>query len=326
MSKKSYIQATIDVFREEMKRDENVILFGEDITLLGGPFGDTKGLVEEFGDRRVRNTPISECAIVGMGIGAAAAGLRPIAQLMFVDFAFVAADQILNQAAKLHYMSGGKMKLPLVIRTQQGIGGNHSGQHSQSLEAIFMHVPGLKVALPSSPADAAGLLRTAIRDDNPVMIIDHKGFYFRNMKSEVPDDSEFMIPFGKANVIQEGSDVTVVATQLCVQKSVEAAKQVGISCEIIDPRTMVPLDVDTIVRSVKKTGRLVVAHEAITVAGPGAEIVRLVVEECFGSLQAAPIVVGSQYCTVPYSHVLEEAMIPQINDIASALVRVTKGV
>ena len=328
MSKKSYIEAVIDVFKQEMRRDPNIFIIGEDIAELGSPFGDTKGLLEEFGPDRVKNTPISECAIVGACTGAACTGLRPIAQLMFVDFTFVAMDQILNQTAKMRYMFGGQAKLPLVIRTQQGIGGNHSGQHSQSLEAIFMHVPGLKVAMPSCPSDVAGLLRTAIRDDNPVLFLEHKGYYFRNLKEEVPDDEEFAIPFGKARIVREGKDVTIVATHMCVQKSTAAAEELakeGILCEIIDPRTLVPFDKEAVIKSVSKTGRVIVAHESIKTAGPGAEIVSMIVEEDYRLLKSAPVRVGSQYCTVPYSPGLEEAMVPQIEDIYKAVKKACKG-
>lgn len=328
MAKKSYIQATIDVISEEMRRDPDIFMIGEDIGELGGCFFDVVGLHKEFGDRRIMNAPISEQAIIGAGIGAAMAGLRPISQLMFVDFALVAMDQILNQAAKLRYMSGGQAKLPMVIRTQQGLGGNHSGQHSQSLEAIFMHVPGLKIVMPSSPSEVYGLLRTAIRDDNPVMFLDNKGFYYRNKIEEVSDDDQYLIPFGKARIVKEGTDVTIVATSITVQKALNAAEQLekeGVSCEILDPRTLIPFDTETLINSIKKTGRLVVAHESVTVAGPGAEIESIAIENAFDEFKSAPVRVGAKYCTVPYCHVLEEAYSAQEKEIYAAVRKTMKG-
>lgn len=282
MSIKTYAMAIRDTMAEEMRRDHRVFIMGEDVETLGGVFGCTKDLYKEFGTERVRNTPISEAGFVGAGIGAACAGMRPIVELMYMDFTFVAMDQLLNQAAKTRYIFGGNAKIPLVIRGQQGIGRGNAATHSQSVETFFMHIPGLKVACPSTPADAAGLLRTAIRDDNPVMFFEHKALYAR--KGDVPDDPEYLIPFGKADVKRAGTDVTIVANLLYVSRALEAADELekeGIHAEVIDPRTLVPLDIDTIIKSVKKTGRLVVVHEAHRNAGWGAEIAAQVTEAAF---------------------------------------------
>ncbi len=319
MSIKSYAMAIRDVIAEEMRRDERVFIMGEDVETLGGIFGCTRDLYKEFGTQRVRNTPISEAAIVGAGVGAACAGMRPIVELMYMDFTFVAMDQILNQAAKTRYIFGGKAKIPLVIRGQQGIGRGNAATHSQSVETIFMHIPGLKVVCPSTAADAAGLLRTAIRDDNPVMFFEHKALY--QVKSEVPDDPEFMIPFGQADVKREGTDITIVANLLYVSRALKAAEKLaedGISAEVIDPRTLVPLDLDTIEKSVKKTGRLVVVHEAHRTAGWGAEIAAEITERVFPYLDAPPLRLGAKACPLPFNLGLENAATPQVDDIVKA--------
>jgi len=320
MSIKTYAQAIKDVIAEEMRRDQAVFIMGEDIAEQGGIFGCTRGLLDEFGQERVRNTPISENGFIGAGIGAACAGMRPIIELMYMDFTYVAMDQILNQAAKIRYMFGGKAKVPLVIRGQQGVGRGNAGQHSQSVEVMFMHIPGLKVVMPSSPADAAGLLRTAIRDDNPIMFIEHKALYAS--KGEVPDDNEFMIPFGKANIAKEGKDVTVIGTHLYVGKALAAAQRLaaeGINIEVIDPRTIMPMDEATIVNSVKKTGRAVVVHEAHRIGGVGAEIAAMVMEKAFKYLDAPVIRLGAKHCTLPFNLGLENAVVPQEQDIIDAV-------
>ncbi|NLZ54762.1 MAG: alpha-ketoacid dehydrogenase subunit beta [Thermoanaerobacteraceae bacterium] len=320
MSIKTYAQAIRDVIAEEMRRDEKVFIMGEDIAELGGIFGCTRGLLEEFGEKRVRNTPISEAAIVGAGIGAACCGMRPIVELMYMDFTYVAMDQILNQAAKIRYMFGGKAKVPLVIRGQQGIGRGNAGQHSQSVENIFTHIPGLKVVMPSSPADAAGLLRTAIRDDNPIMFFEHKALY--SAKGEVPDDPEFSIPFGKANIVKEGRDVTVIGTHRYVNIAKSVAEKLlkeGIDVEVIDPRTLIPFGKDTIIESVKKTGRAVVVHEAHKISGFGAEIASVISEEAFEYLDAPVKRLGAKHCTLPFNLGLENAVIPQEDDIIQAI-------
>jgi pyruvate dehydrogenase E1 component beta subunit len=317
---KTYAQAIKDVLAEEMRRDPRVFVMGEDVAEQGGIFGCTRGLVDEFGAERVRNTPVSESAFVGAGIGAAMAGMRPVVELMYMDFTYVAMDQILNQAAKMRYMYGGKATIPLVIRGQQGVGRGNAGQHSQSVEVFFMHIPGLKVACPSSPADAAGLLRTAIRDDNPVMFFEHKALYA--VKGEVPDDPEYLVPFGKAHIAREGGDATIVATLAHVNYALEAAdllESEGISCEVIDPRTIEPLDIDTIIKSVKKTGRITIVHEAHRTAGLGAEIAALVTELAFEYLDAPPCRLGAKACTLPFNLGLENAVVPQVGDIIRAV-------
>lgn len=320
MGVKTYAQAIRDVIAEEMRRDEKVFIMGEDIAEQGGIFGCTRGLLEEFGERRVRNTPISEAGFVGAGVGAACAGMRPIVELMYMDFTYVAMDQILNQAAKIRYMSGGKAKAPLVIRGQQGIGRGNAGQHSQSVEAFFMHIPGMKVAIPSTPSDAAGLLRTAIRDDNPVMFFEHKALYAS--KGEVPGDPEYSIPFGKANIVKEGKDVTVIAYHLYLKKAMNVGQKLkndGIDIEVVDPRTIVPLDKNTIIKSVKKTGRAVVVHEAHKIGGVGAEIASMIMEEAFMYLDAPVIRLGSKHCTMPFNLGLENAVVPQEEDLVNAI-------
>ena len=319
MSIKTYAMAIRDTLAEEMRRDKRVFLMGEDVETLGGVFGCTKDLYKEFGTERVRNTPISEAAIVGAGVGAACAGMRPVVELMYMDFALIAADQILNQAAKTRYVFGGKARIPLVIRGQQGIGRGNAATHSQSLETPFMHVPGIKVVCPATAADAAGLLRTAIRDDNPVMFFEHKALY--QIKFETPDDPEYMIPFGKADIKRPGADVTIVASLLYVSRALEAAEALaveGIDAEIVDPRTLVPLDIETIAASVKKTGRLVVVHEAHRNAGWGAEIAAEVTERAFKYLDAAPVRLGAKACPLPFNLELESAVVPGVKDIIEA--------
>lgn len=323
MSRKTYAQAIKDVIAEEMRRDDRVFVMGEDVAEQGGIFGCTRGLLDEFGCERVRNTPISEAGFVGAGVGAACAGMRPVVELMYMDFTYVAMDQLLNQAAKNRYMFGGKAKLPLVVRGQQGIGRGNAGQHSQSTEAIFMHIPGMKVACPSSPADAAGLLRTAIRDDNPIMFFEHKALYAT--KGEVPDDPDFCVPFGKANIMKEGKDVTIIGTLLYAQRALEAAKELekmGIDAEVIDPRTLIPFDKETILESVKKTGRCVIVHEAHKNAGPGAEIAATIMEEGFKYLDAPVLRLGAKACTLPFNIGLENAVIPQQEEIIEAVKKV----
>ena len=319
MAKMSYAQAIRMVIEQEMKRDERVFVMGEDVEKLGGVFGTTRDLYKEFGVDRIRNTPISESAIVGAALGAACAGMRPIAGLMYWDFAFVCADQIFNQVAKTRYVFGGNAVIPLVIRSQQGTGRGNAATHSQSVESIFMHIPGLKVVCPSTPAEAAGLLRTAIRDDNPVCFFEHKALYVK--KGEVPEDPEFMVPFGKADVKREGTDVTIVANLLYVPRALEAADELakeGISAEVIDPRTLVPFDYDTIADSVKKTGRLVVVHEAHENNGWGAQVCAKVGQMVFPYLDAAPKHLGAKACPLPFNPGLEAAVIPSIKEIMDA--------
>ena len=322
MSKKSYVQAIRDVMAEEMRRDEKVFVMGEDIEVLGGIFGATRGLADEFGADRVRNTPISEAGFISAGLGAACAGMRPIVELMYMDFSLVAADSIINQVAKTRYIFGGKAKVPLVIRGQQGVGRGNAATHSQSLETLFMHFPGLKVAMPSTAEDAAGLLRAAIRDDNPTIMIEHKALY--TQKSEVPDDPEFMISWGKGRVFREGKDCTIIATHTYVKKSLDAAEELakeGIECEVIDPRTLVPLDIDLLSSSVKKTGRCVVVHEAHRTCGVGAEISSQLYEQAFCYLDAPIERLGAKQCPLPFNLGLENAVVPQPEDIINAVKR-----
>lgn len=314
----TYREALNEALREEMKRDENIFLIGEDIGLYGGVFRVTQGLIEEFGERRVRQTPISESAIVGTAIGAALTGLRPIVEIMYIDFTTVAMDQITNQLAKLRFMSGGKVTLPLVIRTQGGTGTGEAAQHTQSLEAWFVHTPGLKVVMPSTPYDAKGLLKTAIRDDSPVMFIEHKLLY--PLRETLPE-GEWLIPLGEADIKREGNDITVVAISHMVHKVLEVAEALSeeISLEVIDPRTLVPLDTRTIIESITKTGKILVVHEACLRGGIGAEIVRQVVEKAFDILDAPPRVIGGLNIPIPYSPPLEKASVPQKEDVIRAV-------
>ncbi len=319
MSIKKYSQAIRDVIAEEMRKDTRVFIMGEDIAELGGIFGCTKGLLEEFGPERVRNTPISEQAFVGAGVGASLSGMRPIVELMYMDFTLVCMDQILNQAAKIRYMYGGSVKLPLVIRGQQGTGRGNAATHSQSVEQFFMHFPGIKTVLPSTPADAAGLLRTAIRDDNPVIFFEHKALY--SSTGEVPDGSEFSIPFGVADIKRKGKDITIVATLMMVDRALKAADMLakeGIDAEVIDPRTLVPFDEDTVLESVKKTGRCVCVHEAHRTGGVGAEIASIIQEKAFKYLDAPILRLGAKQCPLPFNLGLENAVVPQIDDIVKA--------
>lgn len=319
MSEKTYAMAIRDTLAQEMRRDREVFVMGEDVAQQGGIFGCTKGLFDEFGEERVRNTPISENTFVGAGVGAACAGMRPVVELMYMDFLYLAMDQVLNQAAKIRYMFGGKVKVPLVIRGQQGIGRGNGAQHSQSVESMMMHIPGIKIACPSCPSDAAGLLRTAIRDDNPVLFFEHKALY--SAKGEVPDDPEYAIPFGQANILREGKDVTIVTNLLYRNKSLEAAELLskeGISAEVIDPRTLIPLDINTIIKSVKKTGRLITVHEAHREMGWGTEVAAQVTEKAFKYLDAPPLRVGAKMCSLPFNLGLENAVVPQTEDIIKA--------
>jgi acetoin:2,6-dichlorophenolindophenol oxidoreductase subunit beta len=317
----TYREAVVRAIDEEMARDPKVIFFGEDVGKAGGVFKVTPGLWEKYGNDRVRDTPISENAIIGAGIGAAVTGLRPIVELMFADFAAVTLDQITNQAAKLRYMSGGQITVPLTIRAAQGGGAGFGSQHSQCCETWFMHAPGLKVIVPSNPADVLGLLKTAIRDNNPVVFLEHKVQY--TDKGEVPD-GEHLVPFGVANVIRSGDDVTIVATQRMIAQAVKAADELaqqGISCEIIDPRTLVPLDIDTITRSVQKTGRLITVEESVHAGGWGAEVATQVTDRAIWYLQAPVIRLTLGQGIIPFSQPLEESLLPDKTDIIKAVRR-----
>lgn len=320
MANITYQQAISSTLRMEMERDSSVFVMGEDVRVSA--FGQTAGLVQQFGKERVRNTCIAESAIAGMSIGAALTGLRPVAEIMFSDFAYLAMDAIATQAGSWRYVTGGQVKLPLVIRTASGAGLSMGYNHSQNTESSFMHAPGLKIAVPSTPYDAAGLLRTAIRDDNPVLFFEHK--VLLGSTGEVPDE-EYTIPFGKAEVKRQGSNVTVVATLLMVHKALAAAEKLskeGIEVEVIDPRTLAPLDSETILESVKKTGRLVTVEESRLRNGIGAEIAAIVASEGFDYLDAPIQRVASPMVPVPCSPALESAYLPNEDSVIQAVRRV----
>lgn len=315
MRKITYREALREGLREEMLRDERVFLLGEDIGVNGGAYKVTVGLYEEFGEERVKDTPITESAIIGAALGAAVTGMRPVPEIMFSDFLPAAMDQIVNQVAKTRYMSGGQSKIPLVIRTQNGAGISSAAQHSQSLTALFTHIPGLLVVIPSTPYDAKGLLKTAIRDDNPVMFFEHKLLY--SMSGEVPEE-EYTIPFGKADIKKKGTDLTLVAISYMVSKALKAAislEKEGLSIEVIDPRTLVPFDKETIFNSVKKTKRLIIVEEECKRNGLGAEISATVSEEIFDYLDAPIRRVAAYDTPIPFSPVLEKCIIPDEEDI-----------
>lgn len=322
MAEITYRDAVVRALDEEMARDENVIFFGEDVGKAGGVFKVTPGLWEKYGPERVRDTPISENAIIGAGIGAAITGMRPVVELMFADFAAVTLDQIINQAAKMRYMSGGQIKVPLTIRAAQGAGAGFGSQHSQCCETWFMHAPGLKVAVPSTPADVVGLLKSAIRDDNPVVFLEHKSQY--TDRGDVPG-GDYVVPLGKANVVREGTDVTIVAVQNMVKVAKAAAEELareGISCEIIDPRTLVPLDLETIIKSVQKTGRLVTVEEAIRAGGWGSEVATQVTDEAIWYLEGPVVRVTMEAGIIPFAAPLEAQLIPNKDRVVAAVRRV----
>lgn len=319
MSVITYSQAIYETMREEMARDPNVILIGEDVGAFGGVWGVSGDLVKLFGEDRVRDTPISETAIIGAALGAAMMGLRPIAEIMFGDFLPVAGDQLVNQLAKARYMSGGKAQVPVTVRITTGAPGSAAAQHSQSPEGWYMNVPGLKIAVPATPADAKGLLRTAIRGEDPVLFFEHKMLYA--VKGEVPDDPDFSVPFGQAIVRREGRDVTVIAIGGMLPKALEAAETLageGIAVEVVDPRTLVPLDRETLIASVRKTSRVVIVHEAHKRLGPGAEIAALLAEEAIGYLDGPIVRVAAKNVPLPYSPELENYVLPQTQDIVEA--------
>ena len=309
-----------EALREEMQRDESVFLLGEDIGCYwGGAFGVTKGLAEEFGDERVRDTPISENAIIGVAVGTAITGMRPVAEIMFGDLTALAVDQICNQAAKIRYMFGGQVSVPCVIRTPFGAGVNIASHHSQSLEAWFMHTPGLQVAVPSTPYDAKGLLKRAIRGNDPVFFVEHKLLY--PIEGMIPNE-DYTVPFGVADVKREGKDVTIVATLYMVHKALASAEQLnreGISVEVLDPRTLVPLDKTAIVKSVRKTGRLVIVSEDCKTAGVSAEIASIVAEEALDYLDAPIKRVAEPDTPIPFSPPMEQFVIPNENSIVQAV-------
>jgi pyruvate dehydrogenase E1 component beta subunit len=319
MPELSYREAVRDAMSQAMRRDDDIFVMGEDIAEMGGSMGVTQGMLAEFGAERVRNTPISEMAIVGAGMGAAIMGMRPIVEVMYEDFLTLSMEQIVNQAAKHRYMSGGQVKVPLTVRTQGGAGWSPGAQHAQQVEAWFCHVPGLKVVFASTAADVRGLLWSAIYDDNPVIFFEHRTLY--PLKDDVPEEIE-PIPIGQARVHREGSDVTVIATGRLVHESLEAAKQAeseGISVEVVDPRTLQPLDEEALVGSVQKTNRCVVAHEAVTRFGFGAEIAALVQEKAFDWLDAPVERVGAKFTPLPFAPVMEQYVVPHAEDVLNAI-------
>src|SRR5213596_2906427 len=321
MPELTYREAVRDALSTAMRQDDNVFIMGEDIAEMGGSMGVTTGMLEEFGPERVRNTPISEMAIVGAGIGAAIAGMRPVVEIMYEDFLTLSLEQIVNQAAKHRYMSGGQITVPLTIRTQGGAGWSPGAQHAQQLEAWLVHIPGLKVVFPSTPEDVRGLLWTSIYDDNPVVVFEHRLLY--PVKGEVPEQLE-PIPFGKARVVREGTDVTVIAIGPLVHRALDAAKQAeedGISVEVVDPRTLQPLDEESLIASVKKTNRAVVAHEAVTRMGFGAEVASVLQYQAFDWLDAPIERVGARFTPLPFAPVMEQFVIPQVDDVVQAIYR-----
>jgi pyruvate dehydrogenase E1 component beta subunit len=321
MPEVTYREAVRDALARALREDEGVFLMGEDIAEMGGSMAVTQGLLEEFGPKRIRNTPISEMAIVGSGIGAAMQGMRPVVEIMYEDFLTLSMEQLVNQAAKHRTMSGGQLKIPLTIRTQGGAGWSPGAQHAQQLEAWFVHVPGLKVVFASTPEDVRGLLWTAIHDDNPVVFFEHRTLY--PLKGEVPEELE-PIPLGKARVHREGTDVTVIATGRLVHEALQAAEEAekdGISVEIVDPRTLLPLDEETIVASVRKTTRCVTAHEAVTRGGFGAELAAIVQHGAFDWLDAPIERVGARFAPLPFAPVMEQWVVPHAADVLDAVRR-----
>jgi len=319
MPELTYREAVRDALSRAMREDDDVFIMGEDIAEMGGSMAVTQGLLAEFGPDRVRNTPISEMAIVGAGIGAAMQGMRPIVEIMYEDFTTLAMEQIVNQAAKHRYMSGGQVKVPLTIRTQGGAGWSPGAQHAQQVEAWFVHVPGLKVVFASTPSDVRGLLWSSIYDDNPVLFFEHRMLY--PIKEEVADELE-PVPLGQARVHREGGDVTVIATGRLVHESLAAAAEAekeGVSVEVVDPRTLQPLDEEALVASVKKTNRCVVAHEAVVRGGFGAEVAAVVQHQAFDWLDAPIERVGSKFTPIPFAPVMENFVVPDAVDVLEAI-------
>ena len=320
MSTVTFREALIRAMGDALEEDERVFLFGEDVAAAGGSFKLTEGLLERFGPKRVRDTPISEQAIIGTAIGSAVMGLRPLAEIMFADFAAVCFDGIANEIPKYRYMTGGQVTLPITLRMCNGAGGGFGAQHSQSVENWFLNVPGLKLVVPATPADAYGLLRSAVRDPNPVLFFEHKGLY--RVKGEVPDDPEFLVPFGVAAVRRRGDALTVIATGMMVDRTLAAADVLareGHEVEVIDPRTLVPLDMETILESVQRTGRAMIVHEAVRTAGAGAEIASRIHEELFFALDAPVWRLGAIDTPIPQDPELEQLCIPQVPGIVEAM-------
>ena len=326
MRELSYAEAIREALRQEMQRDERVFIIGEDVGVYGGAFGVTLGLVEEFGEERVIDTPISELGIAGAITGAALTGMRPVGEIMFMDFTTLAMEQLVNQAAKIRFMFGGKAKVPFVLRTPAGSGTGAAAQHCQSLENWFVHVPGLKVVMPSTPYDAKGLLIASIRDDNPVIFVEHKLLY--KIKGPVPEEP-YTIPLSTAEVKREGRDLTIIATSIMVNRSLEAAEQLaeeGIEAEVVDPRTLKPLDEETIIRSVMKTGRVLIVHEACKTGGYGGELAAVIAgSEAFDYLDAPIIRLAGRDIPIPYNRNLEYHTVPQVENIVEAARQLARG-
>ena len=324
MRRISYKEALKEAMIEEMNRDDKVFLIGEDLGVYGGSFKVTLGLLEKYGPKRIIDTPISENTIIGTAIGAALHGMRPIAEISFIDFITLAMDQIVNEAAKITAFSPGLYKIPLVIRTQGGIGRGIGGQHEQSLEAWFVHTPGLKVVMPSTPYDAKGLLKTSIRDEEPIIFIENKKLY--PIEGEVPEE-EYLIPLGKADIKREGADLTIICTSYMVHESLKAAtilEEDGISVEVIDPRTLVPFDYDTVISSVKKTGKVLIVHEAVKRGGIGGEISAVIAEEAFEYLTSPIYRLAAPNIVIPYNYSLDEYCIPGVEDIIEKVREILK--
>jgi len=322
----TYLEAIREAIWQVMKEDGDVFLIGEDIAEYGGAFGVSVGMLEEFGKERVRNTPISEDAIIGVAVGSAITGMRPIAEIMFSDFITIAMDEITNQAAKIRYMFGGKAKVPMVIRAAGGGGTGAAAQHSQSLEALVTHIPGLKVVMPSCPYDAKGLLIAAINDDNPVIFLEHKLLYKNKRYIQHVPEEIYEVPLGLADVKRKGKDITIVATSFMVHKSLEAASilknENDIECEVVDLRTLRPLDIDTILSSLEKTGKIVCIEEACSFGGYMGEVAAQVAEKGFDLLDAPVLRIAGKNCPVPYSLVLEQEMIPGTERIKKDILQV----
>lgn len=322
----TYLEAIREAMTQEMERDERVFLIGEDIGVYGGAFQVTHGMLEKFGAERVIDTPITELGIAGAATGAALIGMRPIAEIMFMDFTTLASEQLVNQAAKLRFMFGGKATVPMVLRTPAGSGTGAASHHSQSLENWFVHIPGLKVIMPSTPHDAKGLLIAAIRDDNPIIFVEHKLLY--KVKGEVAEEP-YTIPIGKADIKREGSDLTMVATSIMVPRAMKAADKLaeeGIETEVVDPRTLKPLDEATLVHSVIKTGRVLVVHEANKIGGYGGELAAVIAgSEAFDYLDAPIIRLGGRDMPIPYNRTLEKHTVPQVEDIYKAAKELAQG-
>ena len=320
-----YREALNEALREEMKRDSKVFLMGEGIAQRGGSYKVTAGLLDVFGPTRVMDTPISEASFVGAAVGAAITGMRPVVEIMFVDFTLLTLDQVINQAAKYRFMSGDKGKVPMVLRTQGGSGNGLAAQHSQSLEALFYHIPGLKLVMPSCPYDAKGLLKSAIRDNNPVIFLEHKMLYMK--KGEVPQH-EYTIELGKGDIKRQGKDVTIVAWSGMIGRCLAAAEKLaekGIEAEVVDPRTLVPLDEELIIESVKKTGKLVIVQEAIRRGGVASDIASIVQEQIFSALKCPIKILAGKNTPIPYNQQLEKVCVPQEDDIVNVVREIRDG-